>query len=89
MESQITSDLQKLQGNTEVYVRQFLMLNERNNDEKSYRECAPDIAEELYNTSQNKLILFTGDGSTLLDYGFGNLNDRNSMYEDIKASMAF
>ena len=89
MESQVTADLQNLQGNTEVYVRQFLMLNERNNDEDSFRESAADIAEELYNTSKNKLLLFTNDGKPLLDYGFGNTKDMNILYEDVKAGGAF
>lgn len=87
IQSQITSDLQKLQSNTEVYVRQLLMLNDQNNDEYSYVNSATEIAEELYNTSHNSLILFTTDGTFILDYGFGE--NHNSLSENIIDSDAF
>ena len=46
-EEQIVRELQAIQENTEVYVRQLLMLNDANNDEESYQRIAGDIAQEL------------------------------------------
>ena len=48
MESRITRDLLTLQNNTQVYVRQYLLLSERDADEESFRQCAQEIADELF-----------------------------------------
>ena len=45
VEASVTEDLTSLQSNTAVYVRQSLMLEERNNDEESFRSAAKSIAE--------------------------------------------
>ncbi len=47
-EKQIAQEMQGIRENTEIYVRQLLMLNDANNDESSYRRIAPDIVQELY-----------------------------------------
>ena len=49
MESCITRDLLTLQTNTQVYVRQYLLLSERDADEESFRQCAQEIADDLLN----------------------------------------
>lgn len=89
METQITMDLQKLQSNTQVYVRQILMLNEQNNDEESFSASAREISEELYNTSQNRLILFTKDGEPLLNQGFESPDNPENLYQSLQYSSAF
>lgn len=89
MESQITSDMQSLQTNTEVYVRQLLMLKGENNDEEGFRSCAGDIAEELFNTSQNRLILFTLDGEFLLSHGYTARQDMENLVKDIQVQEAY
>ena len=89
IESQITSDLLKLQSNTEVYVRQLLMLKGQNNDEESFGKCAYEIAEELFNTSQNQLVLFTKEGEPLLDYGYKNQENREDLYGNICSKESF
>ena len=57
VEASVTEDLTSLQSNTAVYVRQSLMLEERNNDEESFRSAAKSIAEELYATNRRPLTL--------------------------------
>lgn len=89
METQIIMDLQKLQSNTQVYVRQILMLNEQNNDEESFSASAREISEELYNTSQNRLILFTKDGEPLLNQGFESPDKPENLYPSLQYSSAF
>lgn len=89
METQITMDVQKLQSNTQVYVRQILMLNEQNNDEESFSASAREISEELYNTSQNRLILFTKDGEPLLNQGFESPDNPENLYQSLQYSSAF
>ena len=49
-EAQIASELSVIRENTDVYVRQLLILNEANNDETSFLRLAEDIAAELGET---------------------------------------
>ncbi len=69
MEAGVTADAQTLQSNAQVYVRQYLMLTDRNNDEQSFRACAQEIAEELYGTGRTEVALYALDGTYLLSYG--------------------
>lgn len=60
-EAQIIRELQGIQENTLIYVRQLLMLNNANNDEEGYRQIAGDIARELKIFGQRNLwVLDTG-----------------------------
>lgn len=69
MESRITRDLLTLQTNTQVYVRQYLLLSERDADEESFRQCAQEIADELYSTGGTNLSLYSLSGEKLLGRG--------------------
>lgn len=69
MESRITWDLLTLQTNTQVYVRQYLLLSERDADEESFRQCAQEIADELYSTGGTNLSLYSLSGEKLLGRG--------------------
>ena len=69
MESRITRDLLTLQANTQVYVRQYLLLSERDADEESFRQCAQEIADELYSTGGSNLSLYSLSGEKLLGRG--------------------
>ena len=69
VEASVTEDLTSLQSNTAVYVRQSLMLEERNNDEESFRSAAKSIAEELYATNRRPLTLYSLSGERLLRLG--------------------
>ena len=60
MESRITRDLLTLQTNTQVYVRQYLLLSERDADEESFRQCAQeiaDVAQELGIPEEKSVLL--------------------------------
>lgn len=61
-ETQITKDVKEIKTNTDVYVKQILILNSANNDEESFKECATDILVELYNAGKRHLALYTTDG---------------------------
>ena len=58
-----------LQTNTQVYVRQYLLLSERDADEESFRQCAQEIADELYSTGGTNLSLYSLSGKKLLGRG--------------------
>lgn len=73
-EEQIMQELQRMRENTEIYVRQLLMLNDANNDEESYRRLAGDIARELRVTG--------GMGISVLDREGGYLDGSLKMPDD-------
>ncbi len=73
-EEQIMQELQRMRENTEIYVRQLLMLNDANNDEESYRRLAGDIARELKVTG--------GMGISVLDREGGYLDGSLKMPDD-------
>ncbi|MGI5885353.1 MAG: sensor histidine kinase [Candidatus Spyradocola sp.] len=78
VEASVTEDLESLQSATTVYVRQFLLLEERNNDEESFRSAAQAIAEELYTTNRRPLALYTLSGEYLLGLGGANAPRRQA-----------
>ena len=71
LEGSVTEDLESLKRSTESYVRQYLMLEERNNDEEGLRACARPLAEELYASGRRPLTLYALDGAPLLSVGEG------------------
>ncbi len=83
-EEQIVRELQELEKNTLIYVRQLLMLRDANNDEDSYQMIAEDIARELKNLGGRSLCVldregvFLGGSRQLLEEGSG---------EDLKQAM--
>lgn len=62
---QIIRDLNSLKANTQVYVRQLLMLDGQTNDEDSYRQVAEEIVEELYAVNGCYAAACTLDGELL------------------------
>lgn len=64
-EEQIVRELQELQKNTLIYVRQLLMLRDANNDEESYGMIAEDIAQELKNLGGRSLCVLDRKGGFL------------------------
>ena len=64
-EDQIVRELQGIQENTIVYVRQLLMLNDANNDEESYRRIAGDIAQELRSPGGRGISVLDQNGEYL------------------------
>lgn len=61
-EEQIAQELQGIRENTEIYVRQLLILNDANNDEASYKRIAPDIVRELYSSSGRYVSVLDKEG---------------------------
>lgn len=66
-EEQIARELESLRENTEVYVRQLLILNDANNDEPSFRLVAEDIVQELNSSGRYEMAVYTKDGELLSD----------------------
>lgn len=64
-EAQITRELQVIQENTEIYIRQLLMLNHANNDIESYQKIAGDIAQELKVLGKTGLSVLDQKGNHL------------------------
>ena len=84
-ETQIMQELQRMRENTEVCVRQLLMLNDANNDEESYRRIADEIARELKTTGGMGVSVLDRDGG----YLDGNLQmPDNTPGEDVRQAIA-
>lgn len=64
-EAQIASELSVIRENTDVYVRQLLILNEANNDEISFLRLAEDIAAELGETGMGEVTVCSRKGVRL------------------------
>lgn len=62
---QIIRDLNNLKANTQVYVRQLLVLDGQNNDETSYRNVAQEMVQELYLVNGCYGAAYTNDGELL------------------------
>lgn len=65
MENQIKKDVKELKSNTEVYVKQILILNFANNDEESFKEYAEEIIQELYGAGRRHVALYGTDGTLI------------------------
>lgn len=66
-EEQIIRELTSLKENTEVYVRQLLILNDANNDEPSFRMVAEDIVQELNSSGRYEMAVYTNSGELLAE----------------------
>lgn len=65
-EEQIIRELQAIRENTEIYVRQLLIMNDANNDEQSFKNLAETIVTEMYGTSgRYELSAYSQDGEIL------------------------
>lgn len=64
-EAQIASELSVIRENTEVYVKQLLILNEANNDEASFLRLAEDMAGELGETGMGTVAVCSREGKLL------------------------
>lgn len=61
-EAQIVGDLQQIRENTELYVRQILIMNEANNDQESFIDLAENILQELSEAGWPDAGIYTGEG---------------------------
>ena len=84
-EEQIMQELQRMRENTEIYVRQLLMLNDANNDEESYRRIAGDIARELKAAGGMSISVLDREGG-YLDGGLKMPDDGPD--EDVRQAIA-
>ncbi len=62
---QIADDLGTLKANSQVYIRQLLVLDGQNNDERSYRLVAAEMVQELYQINGCYPAAYTSDGELL------------------------
>lgn len=64
-ESQIMRELQGIQENTLVYIRQLLMLHNANNDKEGFAQIADDISQEFKILGQRNLTVLDTEGQYL------------------------
>jgi len=73
-EEQITRELETIRENTEVYVRQLLILNGANNDKESFEALAESIVQEFYSSGRYEMAVYSTEGELLADR-FGKSNE--------------
>ena len=62
---QIVRDMNSLKANSQVYIRQLLILDGHNNNEESYRLVAEDMIVELYQIGGSHVAAYGLDGQLL------------------------
>ncbi len=62
---QIVRDLNSLKANSQVYIRQLLILDGHNNDEESYLLVAEEIVKELYQIGGSHVAAYSMEGELL------------------------
>jgi len=62
---QIIRDVNSLKANSQVYIRQLLILDGHNNNEESYRLVAEEIVAELYQIGGSHVAAYGLDGQLL------------------------
>ena len=65
---QIVRDVNSLKANSQVYIRQLLILDGHNNNEESYRLVAEDIVTELYQIGGSHVAAYGLNGQLRFDF---------------------
>lgn len=65
IEDQIQSEALSIQSNTELYVRQILLINNCQINEDSFRKCMNDIIVQLKKAGEYEVALYDMDGEVL------------------------
>ena len=65
MEKQITEEMEGVQSNSELYVRQTLMINNASIDEEGFEQCAYEIEHQLKRAGYTDIALYNTEGDLL------------------------
>lgn len=65
IEKQITGEMESIQSNSELYVRQILMINNASIDETGFERCAYEIEQQLKRAGYTDIALYNMDGRLL------------------------
>ncbi len=82
-ENQIARELQVIRENTEIYVRQLLLLNDANNDEESFRKISKEIEKELKNTGIQSIGVYSNDGVNLTEEELPEKEDLQKAFQGL------
>ena len=65
IEKQITEEMNSIQSNCELYVRQILLINSASISETGFEQCAYEIEQQLKRAGYTDIALYTMDGRLL------------------------
>ncbi len=65
LERQIMKELQSIGSNTELYIRQVLLINNRQIDGAGFQECTREIEQQLKNAGYQEAALYDSGGRLL------------------------
>ncbi len=71
IEKQVTEEMLRVRDNSELYVRQLLLLNDCQIDGEGFEECAEEIEEQLKSAGYHDVALYNLEGSRLTEGGLG------------------
>lgn len=92
LESQIIKDLQGIESNSELYVRQILLINNCQIDESGFQQCIHEIEQQLRNAGYQDVALYDHNGRLLksnAEYRFAQAADREDFQLARKRQSAF
>lgn len=67
IENQITEELKNIRSNSQIYIRQILLLNNSTIDENGFRSCQYEIESQIRNSGNFEVTLYDADGEILQD----------------------
>lgn len=65
IEKQITEEMESIQSNCELYVRQILLINSASISETGFEQCAYEVEQQLKRAGYTDIALYTLDGHLL------------------------
>ena len=78
IEKQITEEMNSIQSNCELYVRQILLINSASISETGFEQCAYEIEQQLKRAGYTDIALYTMDGRLLRSSKLQRFSGENS-----------
>lgn len=76
IEKQVTEEMLRVRDNSEIYVRQLLLLNDCQIDGEGFEECAGEIEEQLKSAGYCDVALYDLEGGRITEDGQGTFGGR-------------
>lgn len=92
IENQITEELKNIRSNSQIYIRQILLLNNSSIDENGFKNCRYEIESQLRNSGNFEAELYDMDGNLLQndkDAGRKAISEREDFVQALNGKSAF
>lgn len=92
IENQITEELKNIRSNSQIYIRQILLLNNSSIDEDGFKNCKYEIELQLRNSGNFEAELYDMNGNLLQndkDAGRKAISEREDFVQALNGESAF